>query len=714
MLNGWKHTALTLAALLCARTAFAQQVPAPRFAVNLAADWKFLKNAPPGAETADDQSWETVSVPHTWNAKDGQDGGNNYFRGECVYRHPFNILSDQTGRTSYLRFEGVNQRCTISINGKEVAKHAGGNAGFTIDISDAAHPGQNELAVRVTNTEDQSVPPWNADFTFFGGIYRPVQLLSLDPVHISPLDFGSPGVYITTDNVTKTQANLTLRTLVRNTAPAAATRVLETTIIDAAGQTISTQRNAVTVDPGKTETVSTPLLIANPHLWNGRKDPYLYTARVRLLQDGKVLDEVIQHLGIRTTAVDPVKGFLLNGQPYDLHGVNRHQDRPDKGWAISDADHAEDIALIKEMGCTAVRLAHYQHAQAFYDLCDKEGLVVWAEVPVVNKLGASPAFFENWKQQYTELIRQNMNHPSIAFWSAGNEVDPPQSDRPDNNVYNAFRDIAKIAKAEDPSRLSASAWRERFYPPADMTDVFGLNAYLGWYDRDFKELESYIADHSKGPVKGKWAMTEYGAGASIYYHSENPVRMDHSEEYQCLCHEQYWKVLSAHPEVWGKFIWNFADFAVDNRKEGDHAGRNDKGLVTYDRKTKKDAFYFYKANWSDQPTLHINSSRFSVRGADHIPVKIYSNSPELWLWVNGTLLRSQKSEGFGIFNFQNVPLQPGPNHLLAADAPDKSNIRQEDHCDFTYTPGAPAEVDIPQDETMAAELKKGPPRAPAR
>jgi beta-galactosidase len=379
------------------------------------------------------------------------------------------------------------------------------------------------------------------------------------------------------------------------------------------------------------------------------------------------------------------------------------------------------MALIKEMGCTAIRLAHYQHAPFFYDLCDKEGMIVWAEIPVVDKLGAGAAFTANAKQQYTELIRQNFNHPSIAFWSAGNEVDDSGNNfnRNGPTVYPWFKEMSDLGHKEDPSRLTASAWREKFFPPAGTTDVIGLNEYLGWYTgggpgnlSGWEGLENYIANHSdasKGGIKGGWAVTEYGAGASIYFHSEKPIRMDHSEEYQSLLHENTWKVFKQHPEIWGKFVWAMFDFASDSRAEGDHAGINDKGLVTHDRQTKKDAFYFYKAVWSDEPTLYLASKRFTVRGLQQIPVKLYTNAPKASLSVNGVLL-GEKTADNGTILWDAVKLKEGKNEVIATGM-SRDGKKLEDHCTWTYTPGAPAEVDLPQDARMKQALQSGPPRA---
>jgi beta-galactosidase len=392
--------------------------------------------------------------------------------------------------------------------------------------------------------------------------------------------------------------------------------------------------------------------------------------------------------------------------------VNRHQDRLDKGWALTNDDHLQDMALIKEMGCTAIRLAHYQQSQFFYDLCDKEGLTVWAEIPVVDRLG-NAQFLDNARQQYTELIRQNFNHPSICFWSAGNEVDPRAVNAsPADPVSTYFRTMRDLAHKEDPSRPSVSAWREKFFPPPDaITDYFALNEYLGWYTpiNDWSDLETYIARHSQNGAAGKWAITEYGAGASIYFHSEHPQRMDHSEEYQALLHENTWRILKQHPEIWGKFIWNMFDFAVDGRAEGDHAGRNDKGLVTYDRKVKKDAFYFYKASWSAEPTLHLASKRFTTRGIDHIPIKAYSNALSVSIIVNGQSLRERRPDNATVL-WENVALKEGPNSITAfATFPAGKTLT--DTATWTYTPGAPAEVDEPQDARMKSALEKGPPRA---
>jgi beta-galactosidase len=711
--------------------------------IDLLDGWRFHKGAVAGGEAAaladSGQGWEAVSVPHTWNAQDGQDGGNDYYRGESWYRRHVMVDPAMAGKSLYLRFEAVNRKADVYVNGTLLGSHAGGESAFCLDATKLLRQGDNLVAVKASNRVDPDMPPLQADFTFFGGIYRPVQLIAVNPVHISLTDYSSPGIYATTPHAEKGETIVSVRVLLQNDSKEPLAGHVSGAVFDKEGKGFGGQGfnlwNDSVLKPGEAREESFEIGLPNPHLWNGRADPYLYTVNVTLSRDGPnnqltPIDSVSQPLGIRTFSIDPQKGFLLNGQPYDLHGVDRHQDRQDKGWAISNTDHDQDMALIKEMGCTAIRLAHYQHAQYFYDLCDKEGMIVWAEIPVVDRLATGTnfdAFTKNAQQQYIELIRQNFNHPSICFWSTGNEVDPPDPARgrrgaatasapalPD--VYGWFHAMSLLEHTEDPSRLSASAWRERFYPPADVTDVFGLNEYLGWYtgggpgnNSGWEGLENYISQHSQGSVKGKWAITEYGAGSSIFFHSEKPVRQDHTEEYQCLLHENTWKVLKGHPEIWGKFIWNMFDFAVDGRAEGDHAGRNDKGLVTYDRKVKKDAFYFYKAVWSDEPTVYLTGRRFEVRGLEKIPIKVYSNLARVQLFLNGAPL-GEKSPENGTIVWDGVTLKEGKN-TVAARATTADGKVVEDQCEWTYRPGAPLEVYQAQDERMRQALLAGPPRA---
>jgi beta-galactosidase len=668
-------------------------------------DWDFFQSRPTPNTLIIPQH---VTIPHTWNATDGENAG-DYFRGACWYRRNLDVSAHWKNKTLVLRFEGANRKADLFVNGKQIGSHTGGFGAFAFDVTRAVHPGNNVLAVHVTNENIADSPPLSADFTFFGGIYRPVELLVMDPVHISPLDYASPGIRISTPEITADHATVNVKTQLQNSGEKSSEVHIIATVVDADGKKVAEQSLPVDLNSGDVKSVDETLIVPHPHRWNGRKDPYLYHVTIDVVRDGKVADSVTQPLGIRTFWIDPQKGFFLNGQPYHLHGVSRHQDRQDKGWAISNANHDEDMALIKEMGCTAIRLAHYQHSEYFYELCDKEGMIVWAEVPVVNDITPTEGFSENAEQQERELIRQNENHPSICFWSIGNEVMDRNGDpRP------LFKEMNAIAHAEDPSRVTTMAfavpkveadtgkqWPREWW---GITDTVGQNRYSGWYRGTLQDFRPFVESQPSE------AISEYGAGASIYFHNENPVRMDHSEEYQCLFHETYWPAIHENPKIWGSFVWNMFDFGVAKRKEGDHTGRNDKGLVTYDRKTKKDAFYYYQANWSDRPLVHINSKRFVVRGLDHIHVKVYSNAPEIELVVNSKSL-GKKSGTYATFTWDNVALNVGPNQVIARGVKDGEPV--EDTCTWTYTPGAPAEVDVAQDETMREELKKGPPRAPA-
>jgi beta-galactosidase len=678
-----------------------------RWEMPLGEGWKFLKADPLGAEKVgvSEKGWQAVTVPHTWNNLDGEDGGfegrGNYLQTGCWYRRHLVVTPAMAGKTLVLKFEGANRRTDVFVNGVKVGKHIGGFAAFTFDITQAAKAGDNLIAVRVTNEHDDESAPLSADFTFFGGLYRPVELLVLDSLHISPLDAGSSGVVIGESDVSTTAATVHVKALVRNAGEEAAAGHVVMSIVDAAGNRVASAETETRMLAGVTVPVEATMVLAHPHLWNGRRDPYLYQVVTDVVRGGKVVDEVVQPLGVRTFSIDKERGFLLNGQPYALHGVNRHQDRPDKGWAISDADHDEDMAMILEMGCTAIRLAHYQHAEHFYQLCDKAGLVVWAEVPVVDEITPDKGFATNAKQQLTELIRQNINHPSICFWSLGNEITALHG-----SPVPLLKEMNAVAHEEDPSRLTTMAFANsaggspREWP--GITDVVGKNRYYGWYDGELPDFAAFLA------TQGSVAISEYGAGSSVYFHAENPVRMDHTEEYQCLFHEAYWPAIAQKKSVWAAFIWNMFDFAADQRKEGDHAGRNDKGMVTYDRKTRKDVFYYYQANWSDEPVVHINSKRFAVRGRERIAVKVYSNAEAVELWVNGVSVGVRQGS-YCVFTWEGVGLKQGVNQVVARGMRKGKMI--EDRCEWTYTPGAPEGVYVGQDETMREALKKGPPGA---
>jgi beta-galactosidase len=631
--------------------------------------WRFLRSDVVGAGDAsfDDASWTAISLPHTWNALDGQDGGNDYYRGTGWYRRHVVLPASASGKKVYLQFDGSNTVTDVYVNGTPIGEHRGGYARFRFDVTASMQAGaDNVIAVEVSNAPFPDVPPLDADFTFFGGLYRDVHLLVTDPVHIDTEDYGSDGVYLETSDVSATSASLLARVRVRNGGAAAAAVTVKTTIVRADGAVETTLSAAGTVAAGRTQTLAANTTIACPHLWNGTADPYLYAAYAELEVGGQTVDWVAAPLGFRSYSVDASLGFFLNGAYLDLHGVDRHQDRLNMGWAITDKEHDEDMALIREMGANIVRLAHYQHAQHFYDLADRAGIVVWSEIPLVNAVTNSAAFTDNAVAQMTELIRQNFNHPAVVFWGIGNEQ------RNDDSVTNSvLSTLASLVRSQDRSRLStyASCCVSDASAVARHGDVSGYNKYYGWYEGQTSDFGPWAdALHAANPTL-KIGVSEYGAGASISQHQDPPAQPPtagpfHPEEWQTAFHEATWTQMKSRRFLWGKMVWNMFDFASDGRSEGDTPGRNDKGLVTYDRKTRKDAFYWYKANWTTAPFVYITSRRFTPRTTATANVKVYSNTEAVALAVNGADLGAVTSSDH-VFVWRDVALLTGDNTLVA-------------------------------------------------
>jgi beta-galactosidase len=628
--------------------------------------WKFQKgDAEAYTATFDDADWDSVTLPHTWNAQDGQDGGSDFWRGSGWYRRTL-IIEDIGDKRFYLHFEGALTTTDAYVNGKSVGQHKGGYAAFRFDITDHVQPGENVLAVKVDNALDADVPPLSGDWTFFGGIYRDLHLLVVDPVHIDLMDYGSPGVYLMQVAVAEEQAEVEVRTRVLNESADRAQVNVRIEVLDHAGQVVATTDRSKRVRAGKSFDLVEKVVVEHPHLWNGQKDPYLYTARVAVTGDDGSADVVEQPLGLRTFRVSPNRGFFLNGEHVKLHGVNRHQDRLDMGNALTAREHQEDFDLIREMGANTIRLAHYQHAEYFYDLCDQDGQIVWAELALVNGVTDSEAFNENAKRQLRELIRQNYNHPSIVMWSVFNEIRVNERFAGGGaDPVPILTELNALAKQEDETRLTTSAaMTDPEDAVANLTDLQSFNRYHGWYYAKATDFGPWIDGvHEKHP-NARLGISEYGAGASAFIHSRDPVAQDHSEEWQNVFHEIWWQAVEARPYIWGSHIWNMFDFASDMRDEGDHKGRNDKGLVTYDRKVKKDPFFYYKANWSTEPVVHITGRRFQPRKRPSIDVKVYANEASVELMVNGVSLGRIQSDNH-VFVWGNVPFGLGDNQVTA-------------------------------------------------
>jgi len=692
------QVALLWCMMLTACAAGPSQSSSPRRVIDLDTGWRFVRRDVPSGENPqlDDSAWQQISLPHTWNNLDGEDGGNNYYRGPAWYRLHLNLsdrVSDLAGRRVYLRFGAASMAAKVFVNGKPAGEHKGAFAGFVFDITDLLNvSGDNVVAVRVTNAHDADIPPLSGDFTIFGGLYRSVSLLMLDPLSISPIDDGGPGVYAEQNSVTRERAQVHVIVRLRNANPTGKNATVVYQVLDSSGKLVLAAQGDQAVPAAGFADAAQDLTIADPHLWNGRLDPYLYTLRVTVNDGQAKVDQLDQPLGLRFFRVDPASGFYLNGSPYSLHGVNRHQDRIDEGWATRSNDLNQDFDLVMEMGCTVIRLAHYQHPQEFYDLCDRGGLIVWAEASMVNFVTASQAFDDTALQQVRELIKQNYNHPSICFWSLYNELSGDKK-----SVAHQALLVGKLnalAHQLDATRLTtaASSVRDPLNPINQITDILGHNLYFGWYYGKPGDLGKSLDEmHAKRPDYAI-ALSEYGAGASVFQHDPDPKMPKkndkhwHPEEWQTLIHESAWRTIKQRPWLWGSFLWCMFDFAVDSRDEGDHAGRNDKGMITYDRRTKKDVFYFYKANWSDDPFVYITYRRFTPRNFGTSPVKIYSNCDRVELIVNGHSFGTQTGDDIHRFVWDDVHLNVGDNQFQAVGNINGKQFR--DQCTITFNPNA--------------------------
>eukprot|EP00698_Gefionella_okellyi_P024111 TRINITY_DN8419_c0_g3_i1.p1 TRINITY_DN8419_c0_g3~~TRINITY_DN8419_c0_g3_i1.p1 ORF type:complete len:693 (+),score=120.83 TRINITY_DN8419_c0_g3_i1:71-2149(+) len=662
--------ALCLLALITVVHASTVLIPtntAPPRQASANADWKFFKGNPIDAEKPDfdDRSWTSLSLPHTWNAIDGE-FHDQYYRGPGWYRKHITFPGTTSSNRIFIQFDGAFSVAELWINGEVVGWHEGGFAGFRFEITDfVSLTRDNVIAVRVNNSFNANIPPLDADFTFFGGLYRDAWILTTEDLHFAMHDYGSCGVYLTPSNVSAASADLEIRALVFNARHTKASVAVIAQVKDASGAIVESVQSQVLCDARRSCELTSRTTIPNPHLWNARADPYLYIVDlvVQDLDAGAVTDAITQPLGFRFYHVDANNGFFLNGKYLDLHGVNRHQDRINEGWAISNDNMSQDFDLITEIGATVIRLCHYQHHQFFYDLCDAGGLVVWAELPLINYITDSDAFTANSIQQLRELIRQNYNHPSVFFWSISNEILGHKGP----NVNPLLARLNALVHEEDPTRLStlASCCSAENDTANTHTDLVGFNRYFGWYGGNVSEFAPW-ADHvhQQNPQM-RFAVSEYGAGASIHFHNVTPVMDDHTEEYQCLFHEAYWQAMQTRQFLWGKFVWNMFDFASATRNEGDTPGRNDKGLMTYDRQIRKDAFFWYKVNWNTHvSTVYITSRRFNPRTTAEVSVKVYSNQQSVQLTVNG-LSWGTKTSSNRVFVWSDVRLQTGENTVVA-------------------------------------------------
>ncbi|MDE6873561.1 MAG: glycoside hydrolase family 2 protein [Lachnospiraceae bacterium] len=629
--------------------------------------WKFLKlsqkDSLPGivleAADFDDSGLEEVSLPHTWNDIDGADGrsgrdkgGEDYYRGLGGYRKRI-VFSGQEhgGKSVFIEFEGANTVTELFVNGTCAGRHEGGYAAFRFDITPFLCLGkENVLAVKVDNAPTDVIAPITdqGDFTKMGGIYRGVKLIAVPPVHIDLMDFGSSGIYVTPENIGEDHADLDIQVRLANDASEGQAAHVVLKIFDMDEKPVAQDEKDIFLPAGGKAAAGFAIPLENPVLWNGAENPYLYTAEIMVEAGDNEFDNLRQAFGIRTYHIDPENGFFLNGKYLDLRGVNYHQDSFENGWAMTDEQRGRDYRMIRAMGATSVRMAHYQHGSYEYELCDRLGLTVWTEIGIVNKMSAddsdahavAPGFADNAAQQLTELIRQNYNHPSVIVWGISNELFQMTDE-----IYRIFTGLYELAKKEDKTRLvtfaDAQFWGRFLELPAD---VVGYNRYFGWYhDAGGAEqfgawLDLYHETKERRPI----CVSEYGGGAAMSQYKDNvdwkteiePWGKRHYQNYQSAMHEAIWAQFAARRYLWGKYIWCMFDFASDGREEGDTRGQNDKGLVTRTR-IPKDSFYFYKSVWNPEPMVHLTEKGFVLRPAAVPQVKAYANGERAELFVNG-------------------------------------------------------------------------------
>lgn len=593
--------------------------------------WRFLKaDVTAGMAIEHAAKGEAVTLPHSWNALDGQDGGNDYYRGTCWYIRELSA-EETDGECVFLEVNGANHTAEVFLNGEFLARHEGGYSTFRVELTGRLAE-KNTLAIAVNNEDNGAVYPQKADFTFYGGLYRGVRLISVPKEHFELLKDGTPGIKITP-----------IVDLEKQTA-----EVVVETWQNAMSVEICVNNQTITV-PSTDGYAQTDFIIEKVHLWNGLEDPFLYTATAKLPSG----DEISTRFGCRVFHCDPEKGFFLNGKSYPLRGVSRHQDKKGKGNALSLEDHRQDMEIVHELGANTLRLAHYQHAQEFYDLCDETGVVVWAEIPYITMHMKDGR--QNTVDQMRELITQCYNHPSIAVWGLSNEITAASTVNEDLlENHRLLNELCHQLDSTRPTVLANVFMLEIDSPILEIPDINSYNLYFGWYLGELEQTDEFFDEyHAKYPDR-VIGFSEYGADANPAYHASAPEKGDYTEEYQAVYHEHMLRMIDARPYLWATHVWNLFDFGADGRDEGGKHGENQKGLVTFDRQLRKDAFYLYKAAWNKtEPFVHLCGKRYINRSEAETEIKVYSNRLEITLYVDGTPVAVQKGETVFCFS---IPL----------------------------------------------------------
>ena len=623
-----------------------------RNVINLNQDWKFIQQDA-GLPESLPADWQTVQLPHSWNAIDGQDGNGSYDRGKYWYAKTFETPKQPLpGGKVFVEILAAGQQATVYVNGTEVTYHEGGYSTFRADITSLCkEEGENLLVVACSNEYKDSVYPQSADFTFYGGLYRGVNLISVPEAHFDLEYYGGPGIQVTPKPCDCGGATFEIVTYVKNTDE---NFTVLYSVLDAEGKEVASGCRPA-------DSTGITLYVPDAKKWD-IDSPYLYTVKAALQRRNETYDEISTRAGVRSFSCDPQKGFIINGKETPLRGVSRHQDMLYKGNALTKEDHYRDAELIKELGANTIRLAHYQHNQYFYDACDELGFIVWAEIPFISVFNKDPEAHQNCISQLKELIIQNYNHPSICFWGISNEI---LIGGISEKLVENHKELNALAKELDPTRLTTIAHVSMTpveSPMHHITDVESYNHYFGWYGGKMEDNGPWLDNFHKVHPDICLGLSEYGCEGIITYHGPNPACKDYSEEYQALYHEHMAKVLDERPWIWSSHVWNMFDFGCAARNEGGVAGRNNKGLMTIDRKTKKDSYYIYKAYWNKEPMVHLCGKRYAQRAGETTQIRVYSNLPTVTLYLNGEKVGEQTAEKVFVFE---VALADGFNTIVA-------------------------------------------------
>ena len=635
-----------------------------RNVINLNQDWKFIQQDA-GLPESLPADWQTVQLPHSWNAIDGQDGNGSYDRGKYWYAKTFETPKQPLpGGKAFVEILAAGQQATVYVNGTEVTYHEGGYSTFRADITSLCkEEGENLLVVACSNEYKDSVYPQSADFTFYGGLYRGVSLISVPEAHFDLEYYGGPGIQVTPKPCDCGGATFEIVTYVKNTDE---NFTVLYSVLDAEGKEVASGCRPA-------DSTGITLYVPDAKKWD-IDSPYLYTVKVALQRRNETYDEISTRAGVRSFSCDPQKGFIINGKETPLRGVSRHQDMLYKGNALTKEDHYRDAELIKELGANTIRLAHYQHNQYFYDACDELGFIVWAEIPFISVFNKDPEAHQNCISQLKELIIQNYNHPSICFWGISNEI---LIGGISEKLVENHKELNALAKELDPTRLTTIAHVSMTpveSPMHHITDVESYNHYFGWYGGKMEDNGPWLDNFHKVHPDICLGLSEYGCEGIITYHGPNPACKDYSEEYQALYHEHMAKVLDERPWIWSSHVWNMFDFGCAARNEGGVAGRNNKGLVTIDRKTKKDSYYIYKAYWNKEPMVHLCGKRYAQRAGETTQIRVYSNLPTVTLYLNGEKVGEQTAEKVFVFE---VALADGFNTIVAEAGDQKDTMTLE-------------------------------------